>query len=125
MNPINGRNFVFTFKGALLTLFLHFPMAFLTQYPFNHTDSLIFVSINRIHLKFSDFPTCPLILCTLCILQFLGLQSTLDKKGGQFREAHKILTSVMSLILEIDQYLTVIWPSQCWVSYSKINILTL
>ena len=31
----------------------------------------------------------------------------------------------MSLILKIDQYLTEIWPSQCWVPYFKINILTL
>ena len=34
MNPINGTNFFLTFKGAVLTLFWHFPMAFLTQDPF-------------------------------------------------------------------------------------------
>ena len=43
INPVN-RTIFLTFKGALLILF-------------NNTDSLIFVSINRIHLRFSDFPT--------------------------------------------------------------------
>ena len=55
-------------------------------------------------------------------LQFLSLQSTLDKTFGPFCEDHKILISEMSLIFIIDQYLTEIWPSQCWVPYLKINI---
>ena len=65
---------------------------------------------------------CPLLLWTLCFLPFLGFQSTQDKNVGHFHEAHKILISKMSLILKIDQYLTKIWPPQCWVPYFKINI---
>ena len=53
---------------------------------------------------------CPLLLWTLCLLPFLGFQSSYDKNIGHFREAHKILILKMSLILKIGQYLTEIWP---------------
>ena len=45
--------------------------------------------------------------------------------GVKRLDPYEILISEMSLILKIDQYLTEIWPSQCWVPYFKINILTL
>ena len=50
---------------------------------------------NVLQLK-QEHTGCPLILWTLCFLQFLGLQSTLDKTFGHFCEAHKILISKMS-----------------------------
>ena len=67
---------------------------------------------------------CPLLLWTLCFLPFIGIQSTYNKNFGNFCKAHKILNWKMSLILKIDQYLTEIWPPQCWIPYFKINIST-
>ena len=65
---------------------------------------------------------CPLLLWTLCFLPFLSFQSTNDKNFGHFCKAHQILISKISLILKMDQYLTTILPSYCWVPDFKINI---
>ena len=44
-------------KGPCWTYFVIFQWRFRYKTPLNNTDSLIFVSINRIHLRFNDFPT--------------------------------------------------------------------
>ena len=55
---------------------------------------------------------CPLIFWTLCFLQFLGLQSTLDNTFGHFCEAHKILISRMSFLKLIN----------IWLKYGPLNV---
>ena len=57
MNPINGRIFFWLLKGPCWPYISIFQWRFRHNTPLNHTDSLIFVSINGIHLKFSVFPT--------------------------------------------------------------------
>ena len=57
MNPINGIQNFLPLKGLCRPYFGIFQWRFRHKPPLNHPDSLIFVSINRIHLEFSDFPT--------------------------------------------------------------------
>ena len=75
-------------------------------------------------LRNFGYTGCPLLLWTLCFLPFIVFQSAYNKNFGHFCKAHKILNWKMSLILKIDQYLTEIWPPQCWIPYFKINIFT-
>ena len=55
--PKTERNYFWPLKGPCWTYFGIFQWRFRHKTPLNNTDSLIFVSINRIHLRFSNFPT--------------------------------------------------------------------
>ena len=55
--PKTERNYFWPLKGPCWTYFGIFQWRFRHKTPLDNTDSLIFVSINRIHLRFIDFPT--------------------------------------------------------------------
>ena len=54
------QNFFWPLKGPCWPYFGIFQWRFWHKTPLNHTYSFIFVSIHRIHLRFSDFPTFPI-----------------------------------------------------------------